>query len=489
MNQHKKNLIYYPLGTVGRDMVYALFTNYIMLFILYTRSLTAAQLGAVTAIMVAARIFDALNDPIMGNIIERTRSRWGKFKPWMLIGVLSTSVVVYLVFNTDLKGWNFIIFFGVIYFMYSITYTMHDISYWGMIPALTQDGDERNSLTARATLFAGIGGTLASILIPLLTAGEYALGGNAKTAYGRIALVICILAPAFILFPIFGAKENRDDMRKEAPKVSLKKIVKTIGGNDQLLWICLIFLLQQIGNGIVLGGVGSNYIYFEFGYEGGLYSTFTTIGMAATAVLMVIYPALSKKYHRQPLVKFMGIAATIGYIIQLGCGVIMPSSTLKFWVLTFGFMLANLGQYGLYLIMMISIINTVEYNELKHGTRDEAIIASMRPFLTKLSSSFTVIITTVSYLICQVTAYTNRISELETQAETGALDAETKSAQIAAVIGEVGKTQKIGLLVAMTVIPCAFMLASVILYRRFYKLDEERYDEICSQLNSKKATE
>lgn len=489
MNQHKKNLIYYPLGTVGRDMVYALFTNYIMLFILYTRSLTAAQLGAVTAIMVAARIFDALNDPIMGNIIERTRSRWGKFKPWMLIGVLSTSVVVYLVFNTDLTGWNFIVFFGVIYFMYSITYTMHDISYWGMIPALTQDGDERNSLTARATLFAGIGGTLASILIPLLTAGEYALGGNAKTAYGRIALVICILAPAFILFPIFGARENRDDMRKEAPKVSLKKIVKTIGGNDQLLWICLIFLLQQIGNGIVLGGVGSNYIYFEFGYEGGLYSTFTTIGMAATAVLMVIYPALSKKYHRQPLVKFMGIAATIGYIIQLGCGVIMPSSTLKFWVLTFGFMLANLGQYGLYLIMMISIINTVEYNELKHGTRDEAIIASMRPFLTKLSSSFTVIITTVSYLICQVTAYTNRISELETQAETGALDAETKSAQIAAVIGEVGKTQKIGLLVAMTVIPCAFMLASVILYRRFYKLDEERYDEICSQLNSKKATE
>ena len=489
MNQHKKNLIYYPLGTVGRDMVYALFTNYIMLFILYTRSLTAAQLGAVTAIMVAARIFDALNDPIMGNIIERTRSRWGKFKPWMLIGVLSTSVVVYLVFNTDLTGWDFIIFFGVIYFMYSITYTMHDISYWGMIPALTQDGDERNSLTARATLFAGIGGTLASILIPLLTAGEFALGGNAKTAYGRIALVICILAPAFILFPIFGARENRDDMRKEAPKVSLKKIVKTIGGNDQLLWICLIFLLQQIGNGIVLGGVGSNYIYFEFGYEGGLYSTFTTIGMAATAVLMVIYPALSKKYHRQPLVKFMGIAATIGYIIQLGCGVIMPSSTLKFWVLTFGFMLANLGQYGLYLIMMISIINTVEYNELKHGTRDEAIIASMRPFLTKLSSSFTVIITTVSYLICQVTAYTNRISELETQAETGALDAETKSAQIAAVIGEVGKTQKIGLLVAMTVIPCAFMLASVILYRRFYKLDEERYDEICSQLNSKKATE
>ncbi|MBO4376822.1 MAG: MFS transporter [Lachnospiraceae bacterium] len=485
MNQEKKNLIFYPLGTVGRDMVYALFTNYIMLFILYTRSLTTAQLGAVTAIMVAARIFDALNDPIMGNIIERTRSKWGKFKPWLLIGVFSTSVVVYLVFNTDLAGWNFIIFFGVIYFLYSITYTMHDISYWGMIPALSQDGDKRNALTSRATLFAGIGGTLASVLIPLLTAGEFALGGNARTAYGRIALIICILAPAFILFPIFGVRENRDDMQKEAPKVSFKKIINTIGGNDQLLWVCLIFLLQQIGNGIVLGGVGSNYIYFEFGYEGGLYSTFTTIGMAATAVLMVIYPMLSKKYHRGPLVKAMGVIATVGYAIQLLCGMAMPSSTLKFWILTFGFMLANLGQYGLYLIMMISIINTVEYNELKHGTRDEAIITSMRPFLTKMASSITIIITTVSYVVCQVTQYTNRISDLETEAETGAIDAATKSAQIATVIGEVTKTQKVGLLVAMTVIPCILMLASVVLYGRFYKLDEERYDEICEELKKR----
>ncbi|MBR5967012.1 MAG: MFS transporter, partial [Lachnospiraceae bacterium] len=150
--QEKRNLIFYPLGTVGRDMIYSLFTNYIMLFILYTRNLTDAQLAAVTGIMVAARVFDALNDPIMGNIIERTRTKWGKFKPWLLAGILSTSIVVYLAFNTDLTGWSFIWFFGVIYFMYSITYTMHDISYWGMVPALSSDGDKRNAFTARATL-------------------------------------------------------------------------------------------------------------------------------------------------------------------------------------------------------------------------------------------------------------------------------------------------------------------------------------------------
>ncbi|MBQ3913706.1 MAG: MFS transporter [Lachnospiraceae bacterium] len=484
--QEKRNLIFYPLGTVGRDMIYSLFTNYIMLFILYTRNLTDAQLGAVTAIMVAARIFDALNDPIMGNIIERTRSKWGKFKPWLLIGIISTCVVVYLAFNTNLDGWNFIWFFGIIYFMYSITYTMHDISYWGMVPALSSDGDKRNSFTARATLFAGIGGTLASLLIPIFTAGQYALGGTTRIAYGRIALVICILTPLFILFTLFGVRENREDMKTEAPKVSFKKIIKTIGGNDQLLWICLIFLIQQIGNGIVLGGVGANYIYFEFGYEGGLYGTFQTVGLAATALLMIFYPAISKKFHRQKLVLYMGIIATAGYAIQIAAGFILPAEMYKFWILTLGFMAANLGQYGLYLIMMISIINTVEYNELKHGTRDEAIITSMRPFLTKLASSFTVIITTVSYVICRVTTYTNTISDLEKDAEKGLITAEQKAESIDAVVKSVANGQKNGLLLAMTLLPCILMLIACVLYRKFYKLDEERYDEIRAEIEARK---
>lgn len=483
--REKRNLIFYPLGTVGRDMMYSLFTNFILLYIMYTRNLTNAQLGAVTAIMVAARIFDALNDPIMGNIIERTRTKWGKFKPWLLIGVLSTCVVVYLAFNSNLEGWNFIVFFGIIYFMYSITYTMHDISYWGMVPALGSDGDARNKFTARATLFAGIGGTLASVLIPVLTTGEFALGGNAKTAYGRIALIICILTPLFIMFPLFGVRENRDDMDKPAPKVSFKKIVSTIFGNDQLVWISLIFLIQQIGNGIVLGGAGSNYIYFEFGYEGGLYSTFTTVGMAATAFLMVFYPAISRKIHRKKLVTIMGITATLGYVIQFGAGIIMPSTMIKFWVLTIGFMMSNFGQYGLYLIMMISIINTVEYNELKWGTRDEAIITSMRPFLTKMASSITVIITSVTYIVAKVTAFTNQISDLETAAEQGRITAEVKAAQIADIIASVGSAQKNGLLIAMTILPCALMLISCVLYHKFYKLDEERYDEIVKELADK----
>lgn len=477
----------FPLGTVGRDMMYQLFTNFILTYVLFTRNLTAAQLMTITGIMVGARIFDAVNDPIMGNIIERTRGKYGKFKPWLVIGIISTCVVVYLAFNTDLQGWSFIWFFGFIYFMYSITYTMHDISYWGMVPALGSDADTRNQFTARATLFAGVGGTAASVFIPIFTTGSNTIGGSASVAYGRIALIVCILAPLFLCFTIFGVRENRDYGSGEVPPVSLKKVWSTITGNDQLMWIALIFLIQQIGNGLVIGGIGSTYIYFEFGYEGGLFSLFSTVGVAATAFLMIFYPAISRKIHRKPLMGIMAVISLIGYVIMLLAGLLLPSSMVKFWILTIGYMLSNFGQYCYYLVMMISIINTVEYNEYKHGIRDEAIIASLRPFFTKMASALIVVITSACYLLFGVTDYTNQISEFERQTSMGIITEAQKLSEIGNVIGGVSHAQVIGLLFSMTVLPCVLMLISYFLYKKHYTLDEEEYERICDELAARKA--
>ena len=481
----KKNLIMFPLGTVGRDMEYYLFTSCIMTFVLFTRNLTSAQFAAITAIVVAARIFDALNDPIMGNIIERTRTRWGKFKPWLVIGILSTSVVVYLAFNTSLQGWSFVWFFGVIYFMYSITYTMHDISYWGMVPALSSDANARNQFTARATLFAGIGGTLASVLIPMLTVGDKAIGGSTTTAYGVIALVICIIAPLFLCFTIFGVREKRE--YTDAPPVSLKKIWKTITGNDQLLWISLIFLIQQIGNGFIIGGIGSTYIYFDFGYNGGLFSLFSIVGMSVTAFLMIFYPAISRKIKRKKLMGILAVIAVAGYVIMLIAGLVLPSTMLKFWAVVIGYMLSNFGQYGFYLVMMISIINTVEYNEYVSGQRDEAIIASLRPFLTKLSSALIILITNLRYIIFGVTSYTNQISDFENQCARNFITEADKISLIDGVINGIAPGQTLALLLCMAIIPCVLMLTSYVLYKKHYKLDEDEYTRICAELEARKA--
>lgn len=490
----RRNLIMFPLGTVGRDMVYTLITNFLLTFVLFTQELTAAQLSAITAIMVGARIFDALNDPIMGNIIESTRTKWGKFKPWILIGMFTTSLVIYLAFNTKLHGWSFVWFFGLIYFMYSITYTMGDISYWGMIPALSSDGETRDIFTARTTLFAGIGGTTAGILIPMLTTGANAIGGSTSIAFGRIALIIAILCPAFLCFVLFGVRENRSYNDEPVPPVSFKKIWGTITGNDQLLWIALIFLIHEIGNGVVLSGVGSTYIYFEFGYEGGLYSLFTTVGMSVTALLMIFYPAISRRIPRKKLMRKLLYVSAVGYVLMivpalaLRTGAIrLGGMDLKFALITVGYMLANFGQYGYYLILMISVINTVEYNEYLHGTRDEGIITSLRPFLTKLASALTVVIASATYLMTGVTKYTNRISALENAAAAGTISEAEKLSAIHELLGTVQHTQSLGLLLVMTVIPAVLMFLSYVLYVRRYKLDEPEYDRICRELSERRA--
>ena len=491
----KRNLVMFPLGTVGRDMVYNLVNNFLLTFVLFTRELTAGQLSAITAIMVGARLFDALNDPIMGNIIERTRTKHGKFKPWIVAGMVSTSLVIYAAFNVKLQGWSFVWFFGLIYFLFSITYTMGDISYWGMIPSLSSDGDTRNTFTARTTLFAGIGGTAAGILIPMLTTGQNAIGGSTTVAFGRIALAIAILCPAFLLFVLFGVHEDRSYNDEPVPPVSFKKIWSTITGNDQLLWIALIFLIHEISNAIVLSGVGSTYIYFEFGYEGGLYSLFTTIGMSVTALLMIFYPAISRKVPRKKLMSILLKVAIIGYAIMLLPGVLLQSGTmkvlgmdLKFLLITIGYMLANFGQYGYYLILMISVINTVEYNEYIHGTRDEGIITSMRPFLTKLASALTVVIASATYMLTGVTKYTNQISSLENAAAAGHITEADKLSQIHELLQGVTHGQSLGLLLVMVVVPLILLVITYVLYMKHYKLDEPEYDRICAELKARRAS-
>ena len=484
-NKRKKiNLWMFPLGTVGRDMMYALFNSYLLTYILFTRHLSAAQLSAITAIMVAARMFDALNDPIMGNIIEHTRTRFGKFKPWLVIGIIASCLVIYAAFNSTLTGWPFIVFFGVIYFLYSIAYTMHDISYWGMVAALSSDADMRNQLTSRATLFAGVGGTLAGLLIPLLTTGSMALGGNAATAYGRIALLFCIIGPAFLCFTIFGVREKKDLTLEKAPPISFKKILSTILGNDQLKWIAVIFLIQQVGNNIAVSGIASTYIYFDFGYSGGLYSLFSTVGMLATAVLMLFYPAISRRLTRKKLMSITMRVSLVGYGFMLLCGV-MGSSMLKFWLITAGYTAANFGIYSFYLIMMISIINTVEYNEYLHGERDEAIIASLRPFLTKMASALVIALTSLTYILCGVTQTTNQISSFENAAAAGTITEAVKLSSIEQVLSTVSSAQTTGLFLCMTLLPLLLMFISYVLYLKKYTLDEPEYERICRVLKAR----
>ena len=207
---------------------------------------------------------------------------------------------------------------------------------------------------------------------------------------------------------------------------------------------------------------------------------------------MIGYPALSRRHTRKRLMNALMLVALAGYALMLIPGLVFGASRsggvdLKFVLITLGYMLSNLGQYGFYLIMMISIMNTVEYNELEHGSRDEGIIGSLRPFLTKMASALTVAIANITYIAFNIIRYTNSIASLEQEANEGLITAEQKGAEIDALLQGVARGQSVGLLLVMTVLPCALMFASFVLYKRRYKLDEGEYERICRELAAREA--
>ena len=134
----------FGLGTLGRDMVAALVSMYLMFYLTDVLNISGAQLAAITVILVLMRIFDAVNDPVMGVIVDNTHTRWGKFRPWIFWGALAWAVATLLMFfDFGADGWGYVIAFTVIYLVYEVSYTINDIAFWSMLPALTKDQKER----------------------------------------------------------------------------------------------------------------------------------------------------------------------------------------------------------------------------------------------------------------------------------------------------------------------------------------------------------
>jgi len=488
-----KNMLMFSLGTIGRDFLYFLFNSFLMTFILFTKTIDNKMLTAVGAIIVVARIFDALNDPIMGGIVENTRTKWGKYKPWQLLGAVLTGAVIISVFCVKLDGWSYIGFLAFAYLMFSITFTMNDISYWGMLPSLTSDEHERNKLTSCAQLLASAGIGLATLLIPLFTTGSLAKWG-APTGYKVIGIISAVLMVLFQLFTILGVKEKPLPPIKpdKSDRLTLKKMFQTIAKNDQLLWCALIMLIFSIGTGVVGGGLLTMYVYFEFGYEGG-YTLLIGIGYGIISTLFTAtYPWLSKKFGRNKVLYSAGVAIILGFILMLIFALAIPTGApkstewfTKFILIAIAYTIVGYGM-GFYMIMVINMANTVEYNEWKYGQRNESLIFSLRPFTAKLSSALTQALVIGVYAVASITTYTNAISNIENEASKNLITNKVKMEKITEIINKVSLQDRQILVSCMCIIPIVFMIVALILYKKKCTLSETRLAEMVRETEARK---
>jgi sugar (glycoside-pentoside-hexuronide) transporter len=480
----------YTVPGIGRDMAYTLFANFLLSYVLFTRSVTVQQFAAISVILTIARIWDAINDPVMGGIIENTRTKVGKFKPWIIIGAILNAVVLIYTFSNRLEGWSFVVAFGICYFFWDITWTMNDIGYWSMLPSLTSEPKKRDKLTSFANLFAMIGAILAMGLIPILTNGSAAIGGSSISGFRSVAIFIAVTLVVSQIVVYFFVKENKTAHLEKDEHIGLKKMVSVIFKNDQLLWVALIMLLYNVGSAL-LTAFGVNYMYLSFGYNGTYVTMFVAFYALASVAINILYPKLAAKMSRRKMSTLAMLTNAIGYIMFMVFGTLLPSLgvsvTVQLVVMLSEAFIIGFGQSLLYMTITIYLTNTIEYNEFKTGSRDEAIIFSLRPFMAKMGSALQQVIIMVAYIAIGMTTITNGISEIEKKASLKQISEAVKTSQIEDILANSPPSITFWLRVCMVVAPLVLITAAYFVMRSKVKLDEENYKEMLAEIEARKA--
>ena len=462
----------YCIGSVGRDAAYALVSMYILTYIQYTVKLTVTQYAAISFCVVLCLIWDAINDPLMGIIIENSKLKHGKFRPWIISGAVLNSIVIVLLFSVRPTGWGFVVFFAISYLLWGMTFTMNDISYWGLLPSLTSDSNERGLLLTIMSIFISIGQFSVAGIVPMVVAG------NAVFTYRCTALVVAL---AFILFQtitFLGVKERpRVDL---AEKLSLKKMFRILARNDQLVVIGIGSLLFNIGNGLLIL-FGVNFFYFTFGYdEGGkLIFLFTVMYGLGNLLSQSCFHMITQRISREKLLKIIITVLMIGYALFLGYGYILPKNIILLNLIGFIIFFCQ-GLYNLTVVVMLN--NTIEYDEYRFAERHDSVISAVRSFSVKLAGAINQGVCAIVLIISGIYHVSQDISKLEIEAGKGAMTSNEVLLQASEFISHVKPYQTLILRIGMVAVPVIAMIACYVLIRKKYIIDEAEYERIVHEI-------
>ncbi|MCD7860172.1 MAG: glycoside-pentoside-hexuronide (GPH):cation symporter [Firmicutes bacterium] len=476
-----KEKISYGLGAVGKDMVYMLSASYVLY---YYQDILGVEAYAMGIILLVARIFDAFNDPVIGVLVAKTRTRWGRFRPWLLIGTLTNAVILYLMFSVPiaLDGAGLIAYAAIFYILWGVTYTMMDIPYWSMIPAFTEGGKEREDLSTLARSCAGVGSALITILtmmlVPMLgklanpaqaeivnsyveetaSAADTAAYTAAETAVERsgfqiFALIVAALFVAFIALTCWKIKE-KSTVDVDSP--SIGQMFRALVQNDQAMTVVVAIVL--INTAIY---ITSNLVIYFFKYDFGgtdwnaSYTLFNMFGGAIQILSMMLLFPLLRKFLDTIRIFYLCIAsAVLGYAVLLLLAFTSMDNVFILFIPGF-FIFAASGVLNV--LTTIFLANTVDYGQVKNGRRDESVIFSMQTFVVKLASGIAAFIASMCLTVFS-------------------LSSDTDSAATA------GVSSVVGLRMTMTVVPVVGLLIALIYFYRHYILTDKKMAELSETL-------
>ncbi|MBQ0066372.1 MAG: MFS transporter [Firmicutes bacterium] len=447
-----KEKVSYGLGAVGKDMVYMLSSSYILYYYQDILGVSAVIMGV---ILMGARVFDAFNDPLMGILVAKTKTKWGKFRPWLLIGTILNAIVLVLMFSAppSLTGSGLVAYAAITYILWGVTYTMMDIPFWSMIPAFTQGGKERESLSTLGRSCAGAGSALITIITMMCV---MMLGnGNERVGFKWFSVIIAVLFIAFVSFTCFSIKE-KSTVDVEAPSVS--QMFKSLFRNDQAMTIVITIVLINLSLYIT-----SNLViyFFKYDFSGeSWYSAFTLFNTFGGAIqilsMMILFPLLRSEFKSMQIFFGSLISAILGYFALLMLTFINMSNVFLLFIPGF-FIFAAFGCMTV--LTTIFLADTVDYGEIKNHSRDESVIFSMQTFVVKLASGLAAFIVSICLSVCHIS---NDTSEAVATLAQGA--------------------NVIGVRLTMAVLPIFGLFIAFFYFKKKYILTEEKVAEISAQV-------
>ncbi|WP_461258022.1 glycoside-pentoside-hexuronide (GPH):cation symporter [Treponema sp. R80B11-R83G3] len=446
-----RNRITFGLGTIGRDMVYGIVSMFLMFYLTDVIDLPTSTMWWVAGIILAARIFDAFNDPFMGLIVDNTHTRWGKFKMWITIGAITSPIFTILLFtNLGLQGNAYIVAFAIIYFMWGICYTIHDISYWSMLPSLSVDQKEREKIGALARIFANIGLFFVVVAIVPLTTSLGVKFGSMQKGYFVFAICVSVFMSLGMCVTIFGVKETGivADKKQNTP---LRELVNIIVKNDQLFFTMIALSLFMIGY-MTTTSFGLYFFKYAYGDEG-MFSIFSAVLGVSQLSALATFQFFSKKFDRKTLYTGAIISMTAGYLLFF----FAPVSTMLF--IGIAGVLIFFGQSFIQLLMVMFLADSVDYGHWKLGKRNDSITFSIQPLINKLGGAVGSGVVSVVIII------------------SGIKDANSAD--------EVTPSGLLMMKVAMLIFPLFCFLGSYLIYRMKYKIDSKFYKQILSDLQER----
>lgn len=447
--------ISYGLGAIGKDMVYMLSAGYILYYYQDVLGVSAIAMGM---ILMAARVFDAFNDPVMGVIVAKTKTKWGKFRPWLLIGTVLNAIVLYLMFAAppSFDGKGLVAYAAVAYVLWGVTYTMMDIPFWSMIPAFTEGGKERENLSTLARSCAGVGSAIITILTMKCV---YLLGqGDERIGFKWFALIVAIL---FVLFTLITCMVIKEKSTVDVDSPSVSEMFRALLRNDQAMTVVITIVLINCSLYIT-----SNLLIYFFKYDFGTetwynsYTLFNTFGGAIQILSMMIFFPVLRKFISAIQVFYTSIVmAVAGYGVLLVLAFVNMSNLLL--LLIPGFLIFT--AFGMLTVLTtVFLANTVDYGEIKNGRRDESVIFSMQTFVVKLASGVAALIASICLTVCNLSSDT-----------TGAGASKATASSVA------------GIRLTMTVFPIIGLLTAILLFHKKYTLTEEKIEKITAQIKEK----